>query len=247
MTLNFCIFLLNLLIRSKGNVSPWSGVSPSLGHGTRICNNTSNHFKSIKKSRLAKVAATIEDSDLKMPINDCGLTPGAGHQVLYIPKYGPLRVSASSASGVPKRASWHPLLIKHMTLQYYARSLKPVDKSAPSWCVQSLLFVLMALEDHEWTLKCWNAFNHWIKWGLPHGNQSAPTWALSTTPWGFAVLFGSHKMEHDKPNKNMADVRQGSTLLTGKKRLYSSICTLSPDLAHSMKCNESWAPSYPNK
>ena len=95
--------------------------------------------------------------------------------------------------------------------------------------------------------KCWNAFNHWIKWGLPHGNQSAPTWALSTTPWGFAVLFGSHKMEHDKPNKNMADVRQGSTLLTGKKRLYSSICTLSPDLAHSMKCNESWAPSYPNK
>lgn len=35
-------------------------------HGTRICNNTSNHFKSIKKSRLAKVAATIEDSDLKM-------------------------------------------------------------------------------------------------------------------------------------------------------------------------------------
>jgi hypothetical protein len=30
------------------------------------------------------------------------------------------------------------------------------------------------------------------------------------------VLFGSHKLEHDKPNQNMADVRQGSTLLTGK-------------------------------
>ena len=207
---------------------------------------SSNHFKSIKKSRLAKVAATIEDSDLKMQrlwsYSRCW-SSGSLHSQIWA---GTGKCCASSASGVPKRASWHPLLIKHMTLQYYARFLKPVDKSAPSWCVQSLLFVLMALEDHEWKLKCWNAFNHWIKWGLPHGNQSAPTWALSTTPWGFAVLFGSHKMEHDKPNKNMADVRQGSTLLTGKNG-FIRLFALSPDLAHSMKCNESWAPSYPNK